>query len=118
MLLTKHRKFAQDWISAWNAHDLESILSHYADHIEYQSPFVAKLGDAPDGVIHGTKAVRAYVQRALENFPDLHFELFDVFSGVDSVVLRYRSVNNLVAAEFFQFNADGKIERVVAHYSL
>ena len=23
--------FANDWIAAWNAHDLDRVLSHYAD---------------------------------------------------------------------------------------
>lgn len=111
------KTFAREWIEAWNAHDVERILSHYAPEIVYQSAFVAKLGNAPDGILQGSDALRAYVQRGLEAFPDLHFVLLEVFSGVDSVVLRYRSVNNLIAAEFFQFKADGKIARVVAHYS-
>jgi ketosteroid isomerase-like protein len=23
------RQFAQDWVNAWNSHDLDSILTHY-----------------------------------------------------------------------------------------
>lgn len=26
--------FAHEWIAAWNAHDLERILAHYADDVE------------------------------------------------------------------------------------
>jgi hypothetical protein len=115
--MTKHQEFARDWIAAWNAHDVERIMSHYADDVEYQSPFVARLAEAPDGTLRGSGAVRAYVQRGLETFPDLHFVLLGVFSGMDSVVLHYQSVNNLTAAEYFQFNATGEIARVVAHYS-
>ncbi len=109
--------FAHHCIEAWNAHDIDRILRHYADDVEYQSPFVAQLSDSSDGILHGSEAVRSYVQRALETYPDLQFSLWGVFSGVDSVVVRYQSVNKLTAAEFFQFNSEGKIARVVAHYS-
>ena len=34
---------AQEYISAWNAHDLERILAHYADDVEVASPLVPKL---------------------------------------------------------------------------
>jgi hypothetical protein len=111
------QKFATDWIAAWNAHDVEAILSHYADNVEYTSSFVKRLADASDGTLHGSEAVRAYVQNALEAFPILHFELIGTFVGADSVVLHYRSVNNLIAAEYFQFDAQGKVVRLVAHYS-
>ena len=84
--------------------------------VEYTSPFVKRLADAPDGTLRGSEAVRAYVRRALETFPDLVFELFGTFVGANSVVLHYRSVNNLSAAEYFQFDAHGKIVRVMAHY--
>ena len=30
-------EFAREWIAAWNSHDLELILSHYADDFEMAS---------------------------------------------------------------------------------
>jgi ketosteroid isomerase-like protein len=27
-------EFRQDWIAAWNRHDLERIVAHYSDDIE------------------------------------------------------------------------------------
>ena len=33
-------RFADDWIAAWNAHDLEKILSHYTDDFEMSSPVI------------------------------------------------------------------------------
>ena len=32
--------FAQEWIAAWNSHDLDRILSHYAEDVEVTSPLV------------------------------------------------------------------------------
>jgi hypothetical protein len=109
--------FAEDWIAAWNAHDLEKILAHYADEIEFTSPFVASLQGDARGTLLGKDALRSYFQTALERFPDLHFELLHVLPGVGSVVLFYRSVRNLLAAETMIFGANGKIVRVLAHYS-
>ncbi|HEX5049396.1 MAG TPA: nuclear transport factor 2 family protein, partial [Gammaproteobacteria bacterium] len=30
--------FAHEWIDAWNSHDLDRILSHYADDFVMSSP--------------------------------------------------------------------------------
>lgn len=111
------REFAAEWIEAWNQHDVERIASHYAEQVEYSSPFVAKLSGEPSGVINGITAVRDYFQKGLNAYPELHFELINVLAGVNSVVLYYRSVNNLLAAEFMSFDDNGKVEKLVAHYS-
>jgi ketosteroid isomerase-like protein len=41
--------FAKHWIDAWNAHDLEEIMTHYEDEVELTSPVAAKLLSIPDG---------------------------------------------------------------------
>jgi len=28
------RQLAEDWIAAWNAHDLEAIIRHYDERVE------------------------------------------------------------------------------------
>ena len=28
------RTFAEEWVAAWNAHDLERILAHYSDEFK------------------------------------------------------------------------------------
>ena len=30
--------FAAHWIEAWNSHDIDAILSHYVDDVEFLSP--------------------------------------------------------------------------------
>jgi ketosteroid isomerase-like protein len=109
-------RLADEWFAAWNAHDLDAILAHYADDVEFTSPFVAVLNDDPSGVIHGKQALRAYFARALERFPDLRFEPLDVLVGVDSVTLSYVSVGARRAAEVMSLGPDGRVVRVLAHY--
>ena len=107
--------FAAAWIAAWNAHDLDRILSHYAEDFEMASPYIARLAGEPGGQLKGKPAVRAYWAKAMELMPELCFERLSVLSGVDSVVLHYRSAHG-PAAEVFFFGEDGKVVRAHAHY--
>jgi ketosteroid isomerase-like protein len=43
--------FADDWVNAWNSHDLEKILSHFAGNVVFTSPVAAQFLDDSDGVI-------------------------------------------------------------------
>ena len=108
--------FAETWVKSWNTHDLDGILEHYAEEVTFTSPF-ARLLDNSTGTIQGRAALRQYFSRALTLYPELHFELLEVFVSVDSIVLYYRSVLNLNAAETMAFNADGQVIRAVAHYA-
>ena len=67
--------FANDWIDAWNSHDLQRILSHYADDFEMTSPVIIQLTNEPSGTLRGKTAVGDYWTKALQLIPDLHFEL-------------------------------------------
>ncbi len=107
---------AAAWLQAWNNRNLTQIMAHYADEIEFRSPFVVSLLQRPDGRLLGKPAVEAYFAQGLAKFPELHFTLLQVLPGVDSVTLLYRSVNDLLAAETMEIDAAGKICRVMAHY--
>lgn len=110
-------RFAEDWVAAWNSHDLERVLSHYADDFEMASPYIAQLAGVPDGKLKGKPAVRAYWAKALSLMPTLRFELMAVLPGVDSVVIYYRGVRGM-AAEVFFFDGEGKVVKACAHYAV
>lgn len=107
---------AQAWITAWNRHDLHAIVQHYAPNVEFTSPFVQVLSGESSGTIHGREPLKAYFQKGLQAYPDLRFELIRILTGVDSMLLYYRSVNGLLAAEMMTVNDDGQIEAVRVHY--
>lgn len=109
-------QLAQAWFAAWNNHDLDAILSHYAEDVEFQSPFITKLLDEPSGKITGKVALRDYFAKGLQAYPDLHFEPIQTLFGLDSLVLYYRSVNQLLAAELMVLNDQGLVIQVKAHY--
>ncbi len=110
-------KFADDWIQAWNSHDLEAIMSHYAPEVVLTSPTAAKLLGDSSGTIQGKEAVRSYFERGLEAFPNLTFELLDVMWGISSVVLYYRNQKGTKTGEFMELDANQKVARVVANYN-
>lgn len=109
-------EFAIEWIGAWNAHDLERILSHYTDDFEMSSPLIIERMQEPSGKLKGKDRVRPYWRKGLDAVPPLEFELLDVFVGVESVTLYYRSVGRKMACEVLFFNADRQVVRGVAHY--
>lgn len=109
--------FARDWVSAWNSHDLDRILDHYAANVILISPVVIKLNHHPLGQIQGLAALRAYFQRGLDAFPTLKFELLEVLAGVSSVVLLYVNQRGSHTAEYMEFDETGKVNRVIANYS-
>ena len=103
-------------IEAWNSHDLDAILSHYADDFVMSSPRIATIAGEPSGVLRGKGPIGAYWKRALELSPDLRFELIGTFVGSDTVALHYRRVGGGLAVETFFFGADGRVIRAAASY--
>jgi predicted ester cyclase len=108
---------ANDWVAAWNAHDLDSIMTHYDHAIELTSPAAAQLLGTSDGKVVGKANLRAYFQRGLQAYPELHFHIEDVLWGVNSVVLYYTNQKGTCTAEFMELSAAGKVARVVANYN-
>jgi len=111
------RNLADLWIAAWNAHDLDLIMSHYDDAVELTSPVAAALLGTPDGKVVGKTSLRSYFQRGLEAYPDLHFQLADVLYGLNTVVLYYINQKGTRTAEFMELSATGRVTKVVANYS-
>jgi ketosteroid isomerase-like protein len=108
---------AHEWVEAWNSHDLERILEHYAEEIVLTSPVVIeRLGEA-NGTVRGKAALRDYFRRGLEAYPKLRFELKDVMWGVSSVVLYYANQRGSMTGEVMEIDSDGKVKRVLANYS-
>ena len=107
---------ANHWVEAWNAHDLDLIMTHYDDAVELTSPVAAELLGTADGKVVGKANLRAYFRGGLEAYPELRFRLEDVLWGMNSVVLYYTNHKGTRAAEFMELSAKGKVARVVANY--
>lgn len=85
------RRFAASWVEAWNAHDVDAVLDHFADDAVFISPVAAQLLDDSDGVLRGKPAIGDYWRRGVELIPDLHFEVVGVYVGLSTLVINYRN---------------------------
>ena len=79
------KEFGREWVVAWNAHDLERIVAHYANDVVLTSPVAAKITGNASGVVRGRDALREYFAQGLALFPELRFRLLEVLEGVASV---------------------------------
>ena len=100
------RGFADAWAAAWNAHDLDRILSHFTDDVVFHSPVAARIMPGSDGVVRGIEALRAYWAEGLRLLPDLHFEVLEVYTGIDTVVINYRNQAGQLVNEVLTFDGD------------
>lgn len=110
------RAFAAEWVAAWNSHDLERILGHYTEDFEMRSPLIVERGFSPGGVLRGKAAIRPYWSAGLAATPPIRFELLDVYAGVDSIVIHYRSVGRRLVTEVLEVGDERRIVRGSACY--
>jgi SnoaL-like protein len=110
--------FAANWAAAWNSHDLNVILSHYSDDFSIETPMALKLVPESNGIVSGKENVRAYWKIGLERIPDLHFEILDVLTGINSLTIYYvNTATGRKSAENLFFNESGKVHRAFVMYS-
>jgi hypothetical protein len=95
--------FADDWVQAWNAHDLEKVLSHFAEDVVFTSPVAAEVLNDSDGVIRGKAALRTYWTEGLQRIPNLHFKVVAVYIGVNTLVINYRNQRGRLVNEVLVF---------------
>lgn len=110
------RRLAQEWIAAWNSHDLDAIMALYAPGVVFQTPtIIATLGVA-DGRVSGAEGLREHFARGLQRLPDLRFDLEAVYTGVRSIAITYRWADGTPVCELHEYDEEGLIERVQALY--
>lgn len=110
------RRVAEAWLSAWNDHDLNAILAHYADPLHFSSPNVVSRMGRPDGTLRSKAELRDYFGQALKAQPNLRFELEDVLLGVDSLALQYRNHRSQRVVEVMHLDGRGQVYRATVQY--
>ena len=117
LTLDQARQFAEEWAKEWNSHDLEKVMSHYAENVVLTSPTAARLLKSPAGKVVGKQALRNYFSVGLQAYPNLTFRALDVGCGISSIVIYYENQNGVRVFEQMEFGPDQKVIRVNAHYS-
>ncbi|MET3307811.1 nuclear transport factor 2 family protein [Bradyrhizobium diazoefficiens] len=104
------------WVEAWNARDLERVLTLYDEAAVMTSDRIPALGFDASGTVRGKDALRAYWGKALALLPDLHFSLIDVFVSPDSVVVFYANERGKKMCEYLRVNDAGLIVQGSANH--
>jgi len=117
MTLEEAKHFAKNWISAWNRHDIDAVLSHYTDDFEMTTPMIQRVLGIGSGTLKGKTAIGDYWRTAINKIPDLKFSIIEVTSGVRSVSIYYNAVLGKRAVETFFFNDEGLVYKAFANYN-
>jgi ketosteroid isomerase-like protein len=113
------RRFAENWVAAWNRRDLDDILAKYRDDARFVSPKAAQF--AGNAVVEGKASLRRYWETALSKIGALHFTLDQVVNDPDGsriVVIYVADLDGrrARAAETFALDSDGRIAAGEALY--
>ena len=109
-------EFAEEWIAAWNSHDLDRILSYYAADIVFTSPRAAARFPHTQGTVRGIEQLREYWAPLAEIRPHLKFTLEMVLETVDGCTILYRDETGCLVAETMLIEAGGEVVRgIVSH---
>jgi ketosteroid isomerase-like protein len=97
--LADPKAFAEEWQAAWNRHDLDAVVAHYAEDAVFSSPLAARMFPESGGVLRGRAALREYWAAAFERNPQLHFELTTLHAGVDLLLIGFRTHDGIDRCE-------------------
>ncbi len=100
------------WFEAFNAHNLEKLLSLYDDEAEHFSPKLKLRHPETDGLVTGKDALRNWWQDAFDRLPGLHYKVTSLTSNADRVFMEYirtvESEDNMRVAEVLEIK-EGRI---------
>jgi SnoaL-like domain len=108
---------AAAWIAAWNAHDLDAIMDHYAGDVVFRADTVVSRWNRPDGTLRGKSELREHFRRGLERAPALHFTLRTVLTCPGGYAVFYERENGNVVIDAVEVDAHGRGVRVQAYYA-
>lgn len=101
--LADPKAFAEQWVAAWNARDLDTMMSFFAEDVVFSSPLAAKVMPDSGGLIRGKHALHDYWSAALARNPQLHFELTMLYAGVDVLLIGFRTHDGVERCEVLRF---------------
>ena len=111
--------WAERWISAWNALDVDAVLALFADDCRFRSPKAATITGS--GTVHGKPALSDYWRRAVAGIASLRFTLESAQwdNAGRTLLIRYIAElgsQRVLAAEIFDFNTAGQVTCGTALY--
>lgn len=89
MSAQNNKQIATKWFEAFNAHDLEKLLSLYNDNAQHYSPKLKIRMSETQGLIKGKQALREWWQDAFDRLPTLQYEVVKLTADEDQVFMEY-----------------------------
>ena len=80
---------AHEWFASFNTHDLETLLSLYADDAEHYSPKLKVRRPETEGWVRGKAALREWWRDAFERLPSLRYEVVKLTGDTEQVFMEY-----------------------------
>ena len=106
MLTEKNLSIAHLWFEAFNAHNLEKLLSLYDDEAQHFSPKLKIRHPETNGLVIGKDALRSWWQDAFDRLPSLHYKVTSLTSNSDRVFMEYIRIvdqeDNMLVAEVLE----------------
>ena len=81
---------ATKWFDAFNAHNLEALLSLYRNDAVHYSPKLKVRQPETEGLIKGKDALRSWWKDAFDRLPGLHYEVLTLTSDDDRIFMEYK----------------------------
>jgi hypothetical protein len=108
------KEHVEKWVTAWNNHDLNAILSMYAQDIEFYSPKIkAVFPERASARITNKKDLDYYWSLALKKFPQIHFTPVEFTIKENKCLLQYVAAPDAKVEwsviEKFEFGNNGLI---------
>lgn len=114
MITQKNLSIAHLWFEAFNAHNLEKLLSLYDDEAEHYSPKLKIRHPETNGLVIGKEALQNWWQEAFERLPSLHYKVTSLTSNPERVFMEYIRIvdgeENMLVAEVLEI----KDEKIIA----
>lgn len=115
----KLQSIAFKWFDAFNAHNLEQLLSLYDDDAEHYSPKLKIRQPETNGLVKGKSALREWWRDSFNRIPTLHYKVTSLTANGDRVFMEYircvEGEENLFVAEVLVVKGDRIIASRVYH---
>jgi ketosteroid isomerase-like protein len=108
------REHADRWREAWNARDLDEIVSCYSEQVEFVLP--ALVSDDEERKISGREELREHFRHGLELAPNLTVDEESLLVGPGGFAILYRREDGHRAIETVELDADGLASRARVYY--
>ena len=110
---------AHQWLSAFNDHKLETLLSLYAEDAVHYSPKLKLRHPETIGLIKGKENLRTWWKGAFDRLPTLQYKATSLTANTERVFMEYIRIvqgeENILVAEVLEIKNDLIVASRVYH---